>query len=88
MGHSKEFRQGYCQAQVQVQDPGQVHVMSRSCPRSGPKGPRTQDLRPGPGLYTKFGLPLIQDDIQDDIQDNTQDDIYVMGFQRVVLRGL
>ena len=27
-------------------------------PRSGPKGPRTKDQRPGPGLYTKFGLPL------------------------------
>ena len=32
-------------------------VRSRSGPRSGPKGPRTKDQRPGPGLYTKFGLP-------------------------------
>ena len=24
---------------------------------SGPKGPRTKDQRPGPGLHTKFGLP-------------------------------
>ena len=34
----------FCQAQVQVQVPG-------------PEGPRTKDQRPGPGLYTKFGLP-------------------------------
>ena len=37
-----------CQAQVQV--PGQVQVRSRSGPRSGPKGPRAKDQRPGPGL--------------------------------------
>ena len=32
-------------------------VRSRSGPRSGSKGPRTKDQRPGPGLYIKFGLP-------------------------------
>ena len=34
-----------------------VKLRSRSRVRSqiGPKGPRTKDKRPGPGLYTKFG---------------------------------
>ena len=33
----------FCQAQVKVQVLGQVQVMSRSGPRSGPEGPRSQD---------------------------------------------
>ena len=43
---------------VKLRSRSRSQVRSRSGPRSGPKGPRTKDQRPGPGLYTKFGLPL------------------------------
>mgnify|MGYP001404103767 CR=1 FL=1 len=43
---------------VKLRSRSRSQVMSMSGPRSGPKGPRSKDQRPGPGLYTKFGLPL------------------------------
>ena len=42
---------------VKLRSRSRVKVRSRSGPRSGPKGPRTKDQRPGPGLNIKFGLP-------------------------------
>ena len=43
---------------VKLRSRSRSQVRSRSGPRSGLKGPRTKDQRPGPGLYIKFGLPL------------------------------
>ena len=42
---------------VKLRSRSRSQVRSRSGPRSDPKGPRTKDQRPGPGLYIKFGLP-------------------------------
>ena len=55
--------------------PGQVQKV-RS--RTGPEGPRTKDQRPGPGLYTKFGLPPPP---PSQLFDDTQDEILNRGFE-------